>query len=102
MVQHFNFLPKEGKKEAFTQYNDAKCSVVMREVVRSLEMDRREHQQVTTTANSREMLLVCAVLTVRRHGVVYSTREYSNHVVTKNCQIQRKISHTTRTQTMKF
>ena len=85
MVQHFNFLPKEGKKEAFTQYNDAKCIAVMREVVQGLEMDQREHQQVTTTANHREMLLVFAVLIVRRHGVVYSTREYGNQIVTKNC-----------------
>ena len=42
MVQHFSLLPKEGKKEAFIQCNDAKCSVVMREVVQGLKMDRRE------------------------------------------------------------
>ena len=85
MVQHFNFLPKEGKKEAFIQYSNAKCIAVMREVVRSLEMNQRKHQQAPTTANHREMLLVFAVLTVRRHGVVYSKHEHSNHVAAKNC-----------------
>ena len=58
MVQHFNFLPKEGKKEAFTQYNDAKCSVVMREVVLSLEMDRREN---TNKRPQRQIIVRCCL-----------------------------------------